>query len=114
MEKVQSTRRVPCFEKLVSTPVAKAPLGKMTSLLSTVSTCVLNICISFTLPSKPCAEMKSPTLKGLNRMIITPPAKFCKVPLKAMPMANPAEANKATNDEVLMPKMLTMEIIRMK
>ena len=58
--------------------------------------------------------MKSPTLNGLNKMMITPPAKFCKVPLNAMPMANPAEARRATNDEVLTPKMLIINIIRIK
>ena len=58
--------------------------------------------------------MKSPTLNGLNSMIITPPAKFCKVPLKAMPIAKPAEANKATSELVLMPKMPTMAMMRKK
>ena len=55
--------------------------------------------------------MKSPTLKGLNRRIITPPAKFCSVPLRAMPMATPADANRAMNDEVSMPRMLTMTMM---
>ena len=47
-------------------------------------------------------------------MIITPPAKFCRVPLKAMPMAKPAEAKSATSELVLMPKMPTMASIRKK
>ena len=45
-------------------------------------------------------------------MIITPPAKFCKVPLNAMPMANPAEASNATNELVLIPKMPMMAMMR--
>ena len=39
--------------------------------------------------------------------MITPPAKFWSVPLRAMPMAMPAEAKRAMNDEVSMPKMDT-------
>ena len=112
MENTQSTRRVSCFENTVIALVDSAPLGRIISLLSTDNRWVLKIWISFTLPSKPWAEMKSPTLKGRNSMIITPPAKFCKVPLKAIPIANPADANKATNELVLMPKMPTMAKMR--
>ena len=36
----------------------------------------------------------------------TPPAKFCSVPLKAMPTATPAEANTARNELVSMPIMV--------
>ncbi len=84
------------------------------TLLSTVRTTVLKIWISFTTPSCPWAEMKSPTLKGRNSMMTTPPAKFCKVPLNAMPTANPAEASKATSEDVFTPRMLMMKMIRMK
>jgi hypothetical protein len=35
----------------------------------------------------------------------TPPAKFCNVPLNAIPIAKPAEANIARNDEVFTPKV---------
>ncbi len=35
----------------------------------------------------------------------TPPAKFCKVPLNAIPTATPAEAKMAINEVVFMPKM---------
>ena len=42
----------------------------------------------------------------------TPPAKFCKVPLNAMPTATPADANTARNELVSMPKMPTMMMIR--
>ena len=75
---------------------------------------VLKICISFTTPSWPWAEMKSPTLKGLNMMMTTPPAKFCKVPLKAIPMAKPAEARRATSEEVLTPRIPIIMIINTK
>ena len=42
----------------------------------------------------------------------TPPAKFCKVPLSAMPIAIPADANTARNELVSMPKMPTMMMTR--
>ena len=38
----------------------------------------------------------------------TPPAKFCKVPLNAIPTAIPADANTARNELVSMPKIPTM------
>ena len=80
----------------------------MISLLSGVVIRVLKICISFTFPLCPCASIVSPTLKGLNNKIITPPAKFCNVPLNAIPMATPAEANKAIKELVSMPNTLIM------
>ena len=36
---------------------------------------------------------------------MTPPAKFCNVPLNAIPTAIPADANNATNEEVLTPRI---------
>ena len=44
----------------------------------------------------------------------TPPAKFCKVPLRAMPTATPAEAKSARNELVGMPRMPITVTIRMK
>ena len=44
----------------------------------------------------------------------TPPAKFCSVPLSAIPMATPAEAKSAINDEVSMPRMPMTVTINMK
>ena len=84
----------------------------MIVLLSGVLMIVLNSWISLTVPVCPCASMKSPTWNGLNIRIITPPAKFCNVPLNAMPIARPADAKIATNDVVSIPRMLMIVIIR--
>ena len=46
--------------------------------------------------------------------IKTPPAKFCNVPHKAIPMATPAEANKAINELVSIPMIEIEIIIRIK
>ena len=43
----------------------------------------------------------------------TPPAKFCNVPLKAMPMARPIDANMATNEAESTPSTDTITTIRM-
>lgn len=86
-------------------PVDSPPLGMMMILLSAVAMMVLKICISRTVPLWPCASIKSPTLKGLKSRIITPPAKFCSVPLNAIPMATPAEAKRAMNELVSMPRI---------
>ena len=52
----------------------------MTSFLSAVLSIVEKILISFTVPIKPCASIVSPIRNGFRIKIITPPAKFCKVP----------------------------------
>lgn len=93
-------------------PVDNPPFGMIIVLLSAVFKIVLKICISFTVPDCPCASMKSPTLYGLNSKTITPPAKFCSVPLNAIPTANPAEANTATNDVVSIPNIPIMMTIK--
>ena len=41
--------------------------------------------------------------RALSSRIITPPAKFCNVPLRAIPIARPAEASSATIEVVLIP-----------
>ena len=46
-------------------------------------------------------------------MIIRPPAKFCSVPLSAMPMAMPPAASRAAREEVLTPSAPTATMIRM-
>ena len=81
-------------------------------LLSAVLSTVLNSCISLTVPDWPCASMKSPTRYGLKSSTITPPAKFCNVPLRAIPIARPADANNATNEVVSIPRMPMITVIR--
>lgn len=94
-------------------PVDKPPFGMKIDLLSTVLRMVLNIWISFTVPVNPCASMKSPTLYGFKSRISTPPAKFCNVPLSAIPIATPADANNAMKELVSIPSIEITIIIRM-
>ncbi len=49
--------------------------------------------------------MNSPILYGFNNNISTPPAKFWSVPLNAIPIATPADAKIAINDDVSIPSM---------
>ena len=79
--------------------------------LSGVVRLVLTIDTAVTVPEYPWASMKSPALKGLNASIIMPPAKFCTVPLKAMPMAIPPAASSAAIEVVLMPRVPIVMII---
>ena len=68
------------------------------TLLSGVSTSVWKRRTALTVPSVPCDEMKSPSLKGLVTMMMTPPARFCSWPLRAIPTARPIEARTAAKD----------------
>lgn len=86
----------------------------MITLLSAVVIMVLKIWISFTVPLCPWASKKSPTRNGLNKRIITPPAKFCNVPLNAIPIATPAEAKRAINELVSIPNTLISMMTNMK
>ena len=86
----------------------------MIALLSTVFMTVLKSCIDFTLPEYPCTSMKSPTLYGFSNSMRTPPAKFWRVPLKAIPIATPADAKIAMKLLVSIPKIPIMVIIRIK
>ena len=60
--------------------------------------------------------MKSPALNGLNTRIIRPPAKFCIVPLRAIPIARPPPVRRAAIDDVSIPTvpivMMTSMIVR--
>ena len=49
--------------------------------------------------------MKSPTLKGLNVIISTPPAKFASPPCSASPTANPAAASIAMKEVISTPSI---------
>ena len=49
--------------------------------------------------------MESPTLKGLNSIIKTPPAKFDSEPCKDKPTAKPTAPRMATNEEVSIPSL---------
>ena len=40
-----------------------------------------------------------------------PPAKFCRVPLRAMPTAMPPAASRAAREVVLMPRVLTVRMM---
>ena len=42
--------------------------------------------------------------------MISPPARFCKLPLNAIPTATPADASNAANEVVFTPNALTTEI----
>ena len=66
--------------------------------------------ISLTVPSTPCAEIKSPTLNGLNKRIRTPPAKLDKEPWSAKPMARPAAPITATNDAVYVARRILQTV----
>ena len=92
-------------------PLKRAPLGITISLLSGVVRVVLTMDTVFTVPIYPCASMKSPDLKGLNARIIMPPAKFCTVPLRAMPIAIPPAARSAASEVVFTPRVLMETII---
>ena len=50
-------------------------------------------------------------MKGLKIMSIRPPAKFCTVPLRAMPSAMPPAASRAASEVVLIPSVLTSTMI---
>ncbi len=71
---------------------------------------VIKVVISLTVPEKPWACMKSPTLKGLSSKIITPPAKLERLPCRAMPMASPAAPRRAIKEVVLKPAVLAAAI----
>ena len=49
---------------------------------------------------------------SIETRIISPPAKFCNEPLNAILIATPAEANNATNEVVLIPKIPMINTIR--
>ncbi len=61
--------------------------------------------MSCTTPKWPCASMRSPILKGLNKMINAPPAKLLRAPCNAKPMAKPAAPIMAANDVVSIPSL---------
>ena len=90
-------------------PFDSAPFGRITTLLSGVSTFVAVIFTSTTFARIPCASIRSPALKGLKANSISPPAKFCTVPDSAIPIAKPPAANSAARDVVSTPSVL-MEI----
>ena len=72
---------------------------------------VWKIWISRTVPDTPWLSIQSPTLKGRNSKTISPPAKFCKFPESAIPIATPADANKAANEVVSTPNLPITAII---
>ena len=78
-----------------------------------VKSFVLKILISFTEPISPCTSITSSILKGLNKIISIPPAKFESDPCKANPIAKPAAPNIATNDDVSIPN-LAITVIKSK
>ena len=109
---VQSILLNSFWEKLLIVPLDKAPLGMIMFLLSTVTSVVLTMVTSLTVPEKPCASMKSPALKGRKTRIMIPPAKFWTVPFSAIPIAIPPPASKAANDVVSTPRAPTVTMIR--
>ena len=69
---------------------------------------------SSTVPEYPPTSTKSSALNGLNSMIMMPPAKFCTVPLSAIPMAIPPPASNAAIEVVSIPNapiVMMMSII---
>ena len=85
--------------------------GTIIFWLSALKKTVLNIVISVIVPLTPPATTLSPALKGLNKTIITPEAKFPKESFKAKPIAKPAAPKIAKNEVVSTPSLFKAAII---
>ena len=72
---------------------------------------VLKIWISSTVPCAPPASITSPTLKGWNKINITPEAKLAKDPCKAKPTAKEAAPTTAIKEDVSTPNLLKNSIV---
>jgi len=87
----------------VMLPPVIAALGTMIFWLSGVCTVVAKMPMSWTAPVTPPALITSPRSNGRKMRIITPLAKFDRLPCSARPTANPADANSATRLVVSIP-----------
>ena len=95
---------------LITSALARFPFGITTSLLSKVNKCVYKISIRCTVPLCPIPIITSPTWKGLNNRIKTPPAKLDREPCKARPIANPAAPKIAKKDDMGTPTIVATPI----
>ena len=79
-------------------------LGRNTVLLSMVMSLLYDRPDSATVPLTPSVSTKSPTEKGLDTRIISPPARLDRVFCRASDTARPATLNRAMREVVWMPR----------